>query len=126
MNSGADLHVGLAQNNASEQATQIAALSSVPSGSNSESVVRTPVKLDAGKDNTNDKMSGDTPTVLNVPPTDAASPDGKVPISGDAVASDLKETTGGRMRRLSRQSSKDSQRSGNTHAEFFNIPSILY
>ena len=125
MNSGADLHVGLAQNNASEQATQIAA-SSVPSGSNSESVVRTPVKLDAGRDNTNDKMSGDTPTVLYVPATDAASPDGKVPISGDAVASDLKETTGGRMRRLSRQSSKDSQRSGNTHAEFFNIPSILY
>lgn len=117
MNSGADLCVGLAQNNATDQAKQNAALSSVPSGStgNSESVVRAPVKLHAGKDNTNDKMSGDTPTVLNVPATDAAPPDGKVPISGDAVASDLKETTGGSlMGKLSRQLSKDSQRSGNT------------
>ena len=77
------------------------------------------VNLVATEDNTGDKKSGALPVINEV-----ARPAEEEPaVKDEAAASDLKDnTSGGPKRRLSRQFSRDSQRSGNTcrNLLFFN------
>lgn len=69
----------------------------------------------AAKDNTSDRKSGGDPRVLHVI-NEADPPADKEPAAKDeAGASDLEDnTSGGTIRKLSWQLSRDSQRSGNT------------
>lgn len=102
-------------NPANEQANQNATHSSSPDRNNVSESDAVFANLVAAKDKTSYRKSGGNPRELPVI-TEAGPPAVKEPAVKDgAAASDLKDnTSGGPMRKLSRQFSKDSQRSGNT------------
>ena len=117
VNSGANLNQNTTTVTVNEQASQNATCVSLPRSSlNEPAAVATSLNLNAAEDNTTGGMPGGDPAAPYVVP-DAAPLTGtcKVTVNDKDVANDLKDTSSGGSRcKLSRQFSKDSQRSGNT------------
>ena len=98
---------------ANEQANQNATHSSLPDRNNSREPDAASDNLVAAKDNNSYRKSGGDPTDSPVVTEEAAPRAGEELVKDEATASDLKDkTSGGPIRKLSRQFSKDSQRSG--------------
>jgi len=93
-----------------EQANQNATHGSLPKRNSVNVPVAASVNLNTPQDNTSGRIPGDDPAALHGVP-DAATC--KATVNDEAAASDHKDTTSsGPMRRLSRQFSRDSQKSG--------------
>ena len=97
---------------ANGQASQDATHSSLHDRNNLSEPDAASVNRVAAKDNTSYRKSGGEPTALPVV-NELTPPAGEEPVKDEATTSKLKDNTnGGPIRKLSRQFSKDSQRSG--------------
>ena len=106
-NSGSNLNQNTISVN--EQANQNATHGSLPKRNTlNEPVLAAPVNLNAAKDNTRGRMPVDDPGIA----PDAVTC--KATVHGEALPSEEDTTSGGPLRKFSRQFSRDSQRSGNT------------